>query len=313
MLGQSASAEVALNAWIAIAAGGTVTLQCAHSEMGQGILTTFAAVLADELEADWTRVKVVFSPAAAPFRHPVYNWQFTGNAESIRSYHALLRRMGAAAREMLVAAAAARLKVEPAALLAREGVMRHASSNRSIGYGALAAAAARLPVPQAPRLKPMAEWRLTGGGRALPRIDVPAKVDGSAVYGIDVQLPGLVHAAVVSAPTIGGRIVTIDDAAVRGKPGIIAVVPLGSAVAVVAEHWWQARAALELLSVAWADGPAGKFDAAAIDALYRDALSGEPGPPRSAMATPSACSRARNASSRPNTGRPGRRMRRWSR
>jgi len=172
VLGQSANAEVALNAWIAIAAGGTVTLQCAHSEMGQGILTTFAAILADELEADWTRVKVVFSPAAAPFRHPVYNWQFTGNAESIRSYHALLRRMGAAAREMLVAAAAARLKVEPAALLAREGVVRHAPSGRSIGYGALAADAAQLPVPQAPRLKPISGWRLTGGTRALPRIDV---------------------------------------------------------------------------------------------------------------------------------------------
>ena len=130
-------------------------------------------------------------------------------------------------------------------------------------------------MPQAPRTKPIAEWRLTGGRRALPRIDVPAKVDGSAVYGIDVKLPGLVHAAVVSAPTIGGRIVTIDDAAVRGKPGIIAVVPLGSAVAVVAEHWWQARAALEQLSVAWADGPAGKFDAAAIDALYRNAMAGD--------------------------------------
>jgi isoquinoline 1-oxidoreductase beta subunit len=276
VFGQSASAEaVALNAWIAIAADGTVTLQCAHSEMGQGILTTFAAILADELEADWTRVKVVISPAAAPFRHPVYHWQFTGNAESIRSYHALLRRMGAAAREMLVAAAAARLKVEPAALLAREGVVRHAPTSRSIGYGSLAAAAARLQVPHAPRLKAPSEWRLVGGGRALPRIDVPAKVDGSAVYGIDVKLPGLVHAAVVSAPTIGGRVMAVDDAAVRRKPGIIAVVPLGSAVAVVAEHWWQARAALEQLSIAWADGPAGKFDAAAIDALYRVAMAGD--------------------------------------
>ena len=276
VLGQTAGAEAAaLNAWIAVAADGTVTLQCAHSEMGQGILTTFAAILADELEADWTRVRAVFSPAAAPFRHPVYNWQFTGNAESIRSYHALLRRMGAAAREMLVAAAAARLRVEPATLLAREGVVRHAPSSRSIGYGALAADAARLAVPQAPRLKPVSGWRLTGGGRTLPRIDVPAKVDGSAVYGIDVKLPGLVHAAVTSAPTIGGKIVAIDDAAVRGRPGIIAVVPLGNAVAVVAEHWWQARAALERLSLTWADGPAGKFDAPAIDALYRDAMAGD--------------------------------------
>ena len=95
VLGQGAAADTAaLNAWIAVNRDGTVTLQCAQSEMGQGIETTFAAILADELEADWTRVKVVFSPAAPPFRHPVYNWQFTGNAESIRSYHALLRKMG---------------------------------------------------------------------------------------------------------------------------------------------------------------------------------------------------------------------------
>src|SRR5262245_21451590 len=112
-----------LNAWIAISSDGGVTLQCAHSELGQGILTTFAAILADELEADWTRVRVVLSPAAPPYRHPLYNWQFTGNSESIRSYHALLRRMGAAAREMLIAAAAARFKVPPNTLVAREGVV----------------------------------------------------------------------------------------------------------------------------------------------------------------------------------------------
>src|SRR5712692_5473260 len=99
-----AAAGTAINAWIAIAPDGKVTLQCAHSEMGQGISTTFAAVIADELEADWNRCEVVFSPAAPAYRHPVYNWQFTGNAESIRSYHTLIRKMGAAAREMLVAA-----------------------------------------------------------------------------------------------------------------------------------------------------------------------------------------------------------------
>ena len=113
VFGQQAAAAAPLNAWIAIAADGAVTLQCAHSEMGQGIETTFAAIIADELEADWTRVKVAFSPAAAPFRHPVYNWQFTGNAESIRTYHALIRSMGAAAREMLVAAAAAGSRSRP--------------------------------------------------------------------------------------------------------------------------------------------------------------------------------------------------------
>ena len=276
VLGQGAAADTAaLNAWIAVNRDGTVTLQCAHSEMGQGIETTFAAILADELEADWTRVKVVFSPAAPPFRHPVYNWQFTGNSESIRSYHALLRKMGAAAREMLVAAAAARFKVEPAALTTREGVVRHAQSGRSIGYGTLAADAAKLPVPETPKLKPASEWRLVGNGRSLPRIDIPAKVDGTAVYGIDVKVPGMVHAAVISAPTIGGTIASVDDALVRAMAGVLAVVPLGSAVAVLAEHWWQARVAIEKLSVSWSDGQAGRFDTGFIDGLYRKALAGD--------------------------------------
>src|SRR4030095_6436973 len=136
-----------LNAWIAISSDGSVTLQCAHSEMGQGILTTFAAILADELAADWTGDKVVAPPPAAPYRHPTYDWQFTGNSESIRTYHALLRKMGAAAREMLIAAAGARFSVAPDTLVAREGVVRHAPSARAIGYGALATEAAKLPLP----------------------------------------------------------------------------------------------------------------------------------------------------------------------
>jgi isoquinoline 1-oxidoreductase beta subunit len=270
--GQGASA--ALNAWIAIAPDGSVTLQCAHSEMGQGIETTFAAIIADELEADWTRVKVVFAPAAAPFRHPLYNWQFTGNAESTRSYHALIRRMGAAAREMLIAEAAGRLKVAPAALQAREGVVRHPGSGRGFEYGALAADAARRAVPAAPNIKPESEWRLVGGGRSLARIDIPAKVTGAATYGVDVKVPGMAHAAVVSAPTIGGRIVSVDDTAARAMPGVIATVALGAAVAVVAEHWWQARTALEKLDISWSDGPGGRLDTASLDALYRAALGG---------------------------------------
>src|SRR6516162_9195335 len=119
---------VSINAWIAIARDGRVTLQCAHSEMGQGIATTFAAILADELEADWSRCDVVFSPAAAAYRHPKLNWQFTGNAESIRSYHALIRSMAAAARQMLIAAAADRLQVPAIELTARESSVRHIRS-----------------------------------------------------------------------------------------------------------------------------------------------------------------------------------------
>src|SRR5438132_10085816 len=162
VLAQYSASAVPINAYVAIAPDGGVTLQCAHSEMGQGIYTTFAAIIADELEADWSKCDVVFSPAAPPYRHPVYNWQFTGNAESIRSYHALIRRMGAAAREMLIAAAADRWNVPAADLAARDGAVHHAASGRTFGFGELAVAAAARAVPTEPKVKPESEWRLVG-------------------------------------------------------------------------------------------------------------------------------------------------------
>jgi isoquinoline 1-oxidoreductase subunit beta len=269
-----------INAWIAIARNGRVTLQCAHSEMGQGIATTFAAILADELEADWSRCDVVFSPAAAAYRHPKLNWQFTGNAESLRSYHALIRRMAAAAREMLIAAAADRLKVPASELAARAGRVRHVTSARSVGFGEIAAAAADKPVPAEPRVKPENEWRLVGAGRSLPRRDIPAKVDGSAIFGIDVKVAGMAHAAVLSAPTIGGRVFHVDDAAARRLAGVIAIVPMPGAVAVVSEHYWQARRALAEIKVTWQEQPqpaqagdAGTIDDARLDARYRQAFA----------------------------------------
>src|SRR6516225_9839627 len=136
---------VSINAWIAIAGDGRVTLQCAHSEMGQGIATTFAAILADELEADWSKCTTVFSagafsPGGELYRNPRINWQFTGNSESISTFHPFLRKMAAAAREMLIAAAADRLGVPAAELAARAGMVRHDKSNRAIGFGELAAA-----------------------------------------------------------------------------------------------------------------------------------------------------------------------------
>jgi isoquinoline 1-oxidoreductase beta subunit len=277
VLAQSSARAAAINAYVAIAADDKVILQCAHSEMGQGIVTTFAAIIADELEADWSKCDVVFSPAAPAYRHPVYNWQFTGNAESIRSYHALIRKMGAAAREMLIAAAADRLRVPAAELVAREGMVRHAASGRAVGFGEIATAAAVKPVPAEPRVKPESEWRLVGGGRSLPRRDIPAKVDGSAVFGIDVKVPGMVHAAVASAPTVGGKVASIDEASVGGMAGVIKVVPLGNAVAVVAQHYWQAHLALERLRVTWQGGPGGSLDDAALEAMYRNALAGDPG------------------------------------
>jgi isoquinoline 1-oxidoreductase beta subunit len=277
LLGQEDARGAVINAFVAIAPDGKVTLQCAHSEMGQGISTTFTAIIADELEADWSKCETIFSPVGKPYRHPLYDWQFTGNSESIRSYHALIRKMGAAAREMLIAAAAARLDVPPAELAARDGMVLHAASGRAVGFGEIAAAAAAQGVPGEPRIKPESEWRIVGHGRTLPRIDIPTKVAGAAVFGIDVKVPGMVHAAVLSAPTIGGQIAAVDEASVAGMAGVIKVVPLGGAVAVVAEHYWQARLALARLKVDWQAGRGGAFDDAALAAMYRKALAGNAG------------------------------------
>jgi len=268
---------IAINAWVAIKPDGTVTLQCAHSEMGQGISTTFAAVIADELEADWERCEVVFSPAAEAYRHPVYNWQFTGNAESIRSYHGLIRKMGAAAREMLIAAAADKLGVSPSELIARKGRVLHSASKRSIGFGEIATEAAAKPVPADPRVKSEDAWRLVGAGRSLPRRDIPAKVMGTAEFGIDVKVAGMAYGAVESAPMIGGTLTSIEDAEALRMPGVIAVVPLGSAVAIVAEHYWQARLALEKLKIRWQSGPGFNINDGELDAHYRAALRGAAG------------------------------------
>ena len=278
----AAAGGAAINAYVAIAPDGRVTLQCAQSEMGQGIATTFTAILADELEADWSKCETVFSPAAfspggQPFVNPRINWQFTGNSESISTFHPFLRKMGAAAREMLIAAAADRLGVPAAELSARAGTVRHDKSNRAVGFGEIAVAAAAKPVPSDPKIKPESEWRLVGHGRSLPRNDIPAKVLGKAIFGIDVKVPGMVHAAVMSAPTIGGQPGAIDDASVGGMASVLKVVPLDGAVAVVAEHYWQARLALAKLKVEWKAGPGGAFDDAAIEAMYRQAMEGDTG------------------------------------
>jgi len=270
-----ATGAASLNAWIAIAPDGRVTLQCAHSEMGQGIYTTFGAIMADELEADWTKCDIVFSPAAPAYRHPVLDWQFTGNAESIRSYHGLIRKMAAAAREMLVMVAAEKLGVPASELVARDGEVRHAASKGALAYGGLAQAAAAKVPPAEPRVKPESEWRLVGHGRSLPRRDIADKVYGTAAFGIDVKVPGMVHAAVTSTPALGGKAAAIDEESVRRMAGVIKVVPLGSAVAVVAEHYWQARLALDKLKVTWEGGAT--HDDAALEASYRAAQQGNDG------------------------------------
>src|SRR5262245_29461104 len=181
--------EVALTAWVRIAPDNEVTLMVSQAEIGQGISTTLPALLADELGADWSTVRLLTAPFAPAFRNPRINFMFTGNSESIQSFHDLMRRTGAAAREMLVAAAARRWNAPPSACTTRNSQIVHTPSGRTLPFGAVAEDAARLEVPQTPALR--APQELTLMGRALERIDVPEKIDGSAVFGIDVEIAGM--------------------------------------------------------------------------------------------------------------------------
>jgi isoquinoline 1-oxidoreductase beta subunit len=270
-VGQPAAAI--LTAWVRITPDDRVTLLLSQAEIGQGISTTLPAILADELGVDWTKVEVENAPVAPAYQNPRIHWMFTGNSESIQSFADLMRNAGAAAREMLIRAALARW---PDATMAEctttDGRVLHRLSGRSLSFGALAADAAQVPVPDRPVLRPPAELRLTG--RAVPRRDVPGKTDGSAVFGLDFKVSGMVYAAVRQAPVFGGTVASFDPASVAGMAGVIGAYAIPNGVAVVAEHFWQAKIAADALKVSFADGPNGTFDSTGIEAQYWAVLGG---------------------------------------
>lgn len=258
--------ELALGSWIRIAPDGAVTLCVEKSEMGQGVYTSLAMLLADELDADWSRVEVRFPPEGGELRGLV-----TGASSSVRGSWEPLRAAGAAARAMLITAAADTWRAPVAECSAHDGRVRHEASGRELGYGELAERAAALPVPAAPRLKSRAEWKLIG--RPVARLDAPAKVDGSARFGVDVALDGLLHAAVRTSPAFGGELLGFDERAALASPGVRAVVPVPNGVAVVAERWWQALRGLEAASPRFSTG---SLSSAEFSARLRAALE-QPG------------------------------------
>ncbi len=236
------------NAFLAIDGSGQVTLWVAKSEMGQGVRTALPMVVADELEADWEQVHVEQALA-----EPKYGDMGTGGSSSVRDSYLPLRTAGAAAREMLVAAAAARWAVDASSCRAEMGAVLHASSGRRLGYGELVADAAKRPVPAAPKLKDPSQFRYIG--TPMPRVDIPAKVNGSAVYGIDVRIPNMLVATVLRCPVVGGKVAKVDDAAARAIPGVRRVLPLDDGVAVVADATWPALRGRQALVVSWEAGP----------------------------------------------------------
>jgi isoquinoline 1-oxidoreductase beta subunit len=246
-------AGFAPNVWVRIERTGKTFLTVGKSEMGQGVRTSLAMILADELEADWSLVELV---QASP--GPSFTRLGTGGSWALRGSWKPLRQAGAAAREMLVSAAAARWRVAPEQCRAEGGAVVHVATGRRLPYGKLVAAAARLPVPAEPKLKPMSELRLVG--RPMKRLDAPRIVSGAATYGIDVKVPGMLYAQVLRAPASEARPARVDDAAARAVRGVRDVIPISTGVAVVADSTWAAMKGREVLKVEWDRGRA--FDSA---------------------------------------------------
>jgi isoquinoline 1-oxidoreductase beta subunit len=271
------AAPAMLTAWVRITPDDRVTLILSQAEIGQGISTTLPAILADELGADWSRVVVENAPVEqadiSPYQNPRIHFMFTGNSESIASFSTLMRQTGAAAREMLIAAAVRRWPGTKATDCTTDsGKVVHRPSQRSLPFGDLATDAAKLPVPEKPALRPNAELRLIG--HAVPRRDIPGKTDGSAVFGLDFKLPGMVYAAVRQAPSFGGSVLRFDPGSVAKRTGVLGAFAIPSGVAVVADHFWQAKTAADALDVTFAPGPNAAVDSASIEAQYRIALDG---------------------------------------
>ena len=241
------------NAFIRIAPDGAVTLVMHKVEMGQGTYTSMAMLLAEELEVDLSRVRLEHAPPNdGLYAEPLLGVQETGASTSVRGNWEPLRRAGATARTMLVAAASQTWKVEPQSCHAVNGTVTHPATGRSLTYGELAERAARLPVPRKVKLKDPQQFKLIG--KPVKRLDTPGKVDGSAQFGIDVRLPGMKVATVAACPVFGGRLAAVDDAKAKGLRGVRQVVRLEDAVAVIADDMWAAQQGLAALEIRWDEG-----------------------------------------------------------
>src|SRR6266851_126905 len=255
----AAGAPFVPNAFIRIGSDGQIVLTMPYVEMGQGTYTSIPMLIAEELEVDLKQVRLEHAPPDEKlYANPLLGVQATGNSNAIRGSWQSLRQAGATARTLLVSAAAKRWNVDPASCRAQRGEVRHAPTGRRLKYGELAADAARLPVPEKVVLKRPADFKLIG--TPAKRLDTPSKVNGTAVYGIDVRPPGVKVATLAQSPVFGGRVKSVDDAKARAVKGVRQIVRLDDAVAVVADHMGAAKKGLAALAIEWDDGPHAKLN-----------------------------------------------------
>lgn len=257
-----------LNVWVEIEPNDTIVIRYARAEMGQGSMTSAPMIIAEELDADWKKVRVEYATAHDNLRSKrAYGDMASVGSRTIRNSQEYLRKAGATARAMLVQAAAQQWNVPPSECIASLNKVTHTPSKRSLSYGQLATAAAKLEAPKEVRLKDPKDWTLIG--KSIPRVDIPSIVTGRIKYGIDTQLPGMLHAAVAACPVFNGKVKSMDASKVENRRGIVKVLNMGEFVAVVADNWWRAKEALREVSVDWDVGEHGTLNSAGIMAQFK--------------------------------------------
>ncbi len=266
------AAVTEVNAWIVIHPDDRVVIRIARSEMGQGTYTALAQLVAEELDCDWANVSAEFaSPNEQVRRNRIWGSMSTGGSMGVRSSQDYVRKAGASAREMLIAAAAARWKVPAAECAVTKGVISHGPTGRTLRYGEVAAEAARLAPPNEVALRDPAKWKIAG--KPLHRLDIPDKVSGKPVFAVDVTLPGMLHASIAQCPVFGGKVVKVDDREARGMRGVKKVVREEDFVAVVADNWWRANQALKKVKIEWDTAGNERADNKSIEAMLREGLA----------------------------------------
>jgi len=270
---QDGSPEI--NAWVVIRPDNAVVVRVARSEMGQGTLTGLAQMVAEELEADWTKVTTEYpTPGQSVARKRPWGNFSTGGSRGIRESNEYVRKGGATARVMLVQAAANAWGVPAAECSAANSVITHKPTGRTTTYGKVAEAAAKLAPPAEVALKDPKDWKIIG--KSVKRLDTVQKVTGAQIYGFDLKMPGMLNAAIKDCPVFGGKVKSFEAAKAQGMPGVKHVVPVGdSAVAVVAETWWQAKTALDAMPIVWDEGANAKVSSATIADMLKEGLDAD--------------------------------------
>ncbi len=266
--GEQEPAPFAPNAWLRISPDDSILVVVDRSEMGQGVATALPMLLAEELEADWTKVQIEFAPADKAYINPLFGMQGTGGSTSVRAAWTPLRKAGAAAREVLITAAAQSWGVNRAECRAERGAVVHAKSRRRLRYGQLALRAGALPVPADVPLKDPKDWHILG--KPTHRLDTPPKVNGRAKFGIDVRVPGMRVAVVARSPVFGGKVKSFDAAGAKKVDGVRDVVQISSGIAVVGTGYWPAKQGRDALQVVWDEGPNAGVSSATISQLFAE-------------------------------------------